>query len=276
MTSSMIIANCAEPLLAFGIRAAGEYCKDFYCEFLVRPLCNSAFFVCMNCELALHLYCIPNVPPTARDMHHRHPLTLTSSPIKDYPNDDDDYADYYCDSCEKKRFLNDPSGYYCAQGHHHGHDGIEECRKLCGGHGYLCSSGLPELFAVYIPACTYEGDNVVLLLQVARFLMKTLSQLDSGFQPVGTTADMGLVEHVRQYRRNVGTAEDWLNPSAVVEAFEVRGIRMSVACAQSLSKLSNPEEGFVELSADLIEAAVAHCQLIVVSKSVVFTAFSFS
>ncbi|KAL2542380.1 Peroxisomal acyl-coenzyme A oxidase 1 [Abeliophyllum distichum] len=44
-------------------------------------------------------------------------------------------------------------------------DGIEECRKLCGGHGYLCSSGLPELFAVYVPACTYEGDNIVLLLQ---------------------------------------------------------------------------------------------------------------
>jgi acyl-CoA oxidase len=45
-------------------------------------------------------------------------------------------------------------------------DAIEECRKLCGGHGYLNSSGLPELFAVYVPACTYEGDNVVLLLQV--------------------------------------------------------------------------------------------------------------
>ena len=46
-------------------------------------------------------------------------------------------------------------------------DGIEECRKLCGGHGYLCTSGLPELFAVYVPACTYEGDNIVLLLQVS-------------------------------------------------------------------------------------------------------------
>jgi len=44
-------------------------------------------------------------------------------------------------------------------------DAIEECRKLCGGHGYLNSSGLPELFAVYVPACTYKGDNVVLLLQ---------------------------------------------------------------------------------------------------------------
>ncbi|KAL8155686.1 hypothetical protein AgCh_000908 [Apium graveolens] len=59
-------------------------------------------------------------------------------------------------------------------------DAIEECRKLCGGHGYLCSSGLPELFAVYIPACTYEGDSIVLLLQVARYLVKTVSQLGSG------------------------------------------------------------------------------------------------
>ncbi|KAL9276536.1 hypothetical protein ACSQ67_025919 [Phaseolus vulgaris] len=77
-------------------------------------------------------------------------------------------------------------------------DGIEECRKLCGGHGYLCSSGLPELFAVYVPACTYEGDNIVLLLQM----------VESGGLGVG----------------------------------------------------------FQELAADLVEAAVAHCQLIVVSK----------
>uniref|UniRef100_A0A5B6Z5M8 Acyl-coenzyme A oxidase n=1 Tax=Davidia involucrata TaxID=16924 RepID=A0A5B6Z5M8_DAVIN len=145
-------------------------------------------------------------------------------------------------------------------------DGIEECRKLCGGHGYLCSSGLPELFAVYVPACTYEGDNIVLLLQVARFLVKTLSQLGSGKKPVGTTAYMGQVEHLMQCHCNVQRAEDWLKPSVILEAFEARSARMSVACAKNLSKFTNPEEGFAELSADLVEAAVAHCQLIVVSK----------
>lgn len=145
-------------------------------------------------------------------------------------------------------------------------DGIEECRKLCGGHGYLCSSGLPELFAVYVPACTYEGDNVVLLLQVARFLIKTVSQLGSGKQPVGTTAYMGRVEHLMQCRCGVQSAEDWLNPSIILEAFEARAARMSVACANNISKFANPEEGFLELSADLVEAAIAHCQLIVISK----------
>ncbi|CAI8609564.1 unnamed protein product [Vicia faba] len=145
-------------------------------------------------------------------------------------------------------------------------DGIEECRKLCGGHGYLCSSGLPELFAVYVPTCTYEGDNIVLLLQVARHLMKTISQLGSGKKPVGTVAYMGRVEQLMESRSDVQKAEDWLNPSAVLGAFEARAARKSVACAKNLSKFSNPEEGFLELSNDLVEAARAHCQLIVVSK----------
>ncbi|XP_039122296.1 peroxisomal acyl-coenzyme A oxidase 1-like [Dioscorea cayenensis subsp. rotundata] len=145
-------------------------------------------------------------------------------------------------------------------------DGIEECRKLCGGHGYLCSSGLPELFAVYVPSCTYEGDNVVLLLQVARFLVKTVSQLASGKEPVGTTAYYRRVEHLMQCACDVQRAEDWLKPSVVLEAFEARAIRMAITCAKNLSKAPSPEEGFAALSADLVEAAVAHCQLIIVSK----------
>ncbi|KAK8916627.1 Peroxisomal acyl-coenzyme A oxidase 1 [Platanthera zijinensis] len=144
-------------------------------------------------------------------------------------------------------------------------DGIEECRKLCGGHGYLCSSGLPELFAVYVPACTYEGDNVVLLLQVARFLMKTVSQLGSG-KPTGTAAYIGEAEYLMQCKCNVQKAEDWLNPSIILEVFEARAVRLAVNCAKIISKASSPEEGFAELSADLVEAAVAHCELIILSK----------
>ncbi|MBA0859224.1 hypothetical protein Goshw_004587 [Gossypium schwendimanii] len=145
-------------------------------------------------------------------------------------------------------------------------DAIEECRKLCGGHGYLSSSGLPELFAVYVPACTYEGDNVVLLLQVARFLMKTVSQLGSGKKPVGTIAYMGRSEHLLQCRCEVERAEDWLKSNVILEAFEARAARMSVTCAKNLNNFPNQEEGFAQLATDLAEAAVAHVQLIIVSK----------
>lgn len=144
-------------------------------------------------------------------------------------------------------------------------DGIEECRKLCGGHGYLCSSGLPELFAAYVPACTYEGDNTVLLLQVARFLMKTLQQLGSQ-KPVGTAAYLGRLEYIFENNCNVSQAKDWLKPSVVLEAFQARSARLAVNCAAQLKEVANPESGFGELSSQLVEAAVAHCQLIVVSK----------
>lgn len=46
--------------------------------------------------------------------------------------------------------------------------GIEQCRLACGGHGYSHASGIPELSAFSCGSCTYEGDNIVLLLQVAK------------------------------------------------------------------------------------------------------------
>lgn len=61
-------------------------------------------------------------------------------------------------------------------------------------------------------------------------------------------------------------AEDWLNPAMVLEAFEARALRMAVSCANNLKKFENQEQGFSELLADLVEAGIAHCQLIVVSK----------
>ncbi|KAJ6941812.1 hypothetical protein NC652_007770 [Populus alba x Populus x berolinensis] len=64
-----------------------------------------------------------------------------------------------------------------------------------------------------------KGDNVVLLLQVARFLMKTVSQLGSGKKPIGTTAYLGRVQDLMQCRCEVQTAEDWLKPSVMLEAF---------------------------------------------------------
>lgn len=51
--------------------------------------------------------------------------------------------------------------------------GIETCRLACGGHGYIASSRFPELYSSNTCAITYEGENTVLLLQVARYLMKS-------------------------------------------------------------------------------------------------------
>ncbi|EJD76696.1 acyl-CoA oxidase, variant [Loa loa] len=57
--------------------------------------------------------------------------------------------------------------------------GIEQCRLACGGHGYSHASGLPEIYSFAVAGCTYEGENIVMLLQVARFLMKTIKEIRS-------------------------------------------------------------------------------------------------
>ncbi len=38
--------------------------------------------------------------------------------------------------------------------------------------GYSASSGLPQIIQEADGGCTYEGDNIVLLLQTARYLLK--------------------------------------------------------------------------------------------------------
>ncbi|XP_068705320.1 peroxisomal acyl-coenzyme A oxidase 1-like [Montipora foliosa] len=56
----------------------------------------------------------------------------------------------------------------------------ETCRLACGGHGYLLCSAIPDLYTLSNASCTYEGDNDVLYLQVARFLMKVASKVRRG------------------------------------------------------------------------------------------------
>jgi len=59
-------------------------------------------------------------------------------------------------------------------------DGLEDCRKACGGHGFLQSSGLPELVCTYLHHATVEGDNHMLPQQVLKVLLKMVQTLQAG------------------------------------------------------------------------------------------------
>lgn len=45
-------------------------------------------------------------------------------------------------------------------------------RLCCGGHGYSASSGLSQIIMEADAGCSYEGDNIILYLQTARYLLK--------------------------------------------------------------------------------------------------------
>ena len=51
-------------------------------------------------------------------------------------------------------------------------EGIEDCRKACGGNGYLLNSGIAQIAADYVWQTTAEGDYILLMLLTGRYLLK--------------------------------------------------------------------------------------------------------
>jgi len=58
--------------------------------------------------------------------------------------------------------------------------GVEDCRKCCGGNGYLLSSGIAHLAADYVWQTTAEGDWIILTLQTAQYLLKAVQTTMTG------------------------------------------------------------------------------------------------
>ena len=56
-------------------------------------------------------------------------------------------------------------------------DGIEACRKMCGGHGFLVNAGFADLHTSYLAFATLEGTREVLQQQAGRHLIKVLASL---------------------------------------------------------------------------------------------------
>lgn len=146
--------------------------------------------------------------------------------------------------------------------------GIEECRKLCGGHGYLCTSGLPELYAAYLPSCTYEGENIILFREVGRILLRTFLDAQKGVPSTGTTAYVSMSNSVNAKNCAVIEGKDFLNEAVILCAFESRSIRLIERCAKNVQQATDFQTGLEEYADDIVEMAQAHCQLIVLSKFV--------
>lgn len=54
-------------------------------------------------------------------------------------------------------------------------DGMEQCRKCLGGHGFLNCAGVGQAYLSALPMATYEGDFVVLSIQVGQQLLNAVS-----------------------------------------------------------------------------------------------------
>ncbi|KUJ19073.1 acyl-CoA oxidase [Mollisia scopiformis] len=100
-------------------------------------------------------------------------------------------------------------------------DGAEEARKMCGGHGYLAMSGLPEIVASITATCTFEGENWVMWGQVGRYLLKGM---DATTLPV----DMAYIDQYcpADEEQCRAKGKDFLDLTVLVEIFKHRAARL--------------------------------------------------
>uniref|UniRef100_A0A914R4W1 Acyl-coenzyme A oxidase n=1 Tax=Panagrolaimus davidi TaxID=227884 RepID=A0A914R4W1_9BILA len=140
--------------------------------------------------------------------------------------------------------------------------GIEQCRMACGGHGYSEASGLPQLFATAVAGCTYEGENMVMLLQSARQLVKIASDVRKNQKP---TKQNPVTDYLYKTSAATKCKIDQTtdpDPSSVIEAFEHVARRLTFAAFDKLEQLKqrgiSAENAWVQCGVDLRRAATAH------------------
>ncbi|XP_074054959.1 peroxisomal acyl-coenzyme A oxidase 2 [Macrotis lagotis] len=144
--------------------------------------------------------------------------------------------------------------------------GAEICRRACGGHGYSLLSGLPSLVTKVTGSCTYEGENTVLYLQTARYLVKSYLQIQSS---QGSLKQRTLPQSI-QYLTSAWTGKcpaqttaDFLSPALYIEAYAhvaERLIRNSVHKLHDLTSSGIDQYVAWNQTAILhVQAAKAHC-----------------
>jgi acyl-CoA oxidase len=146
-------------------------------------------------------------------------------------------------------------------------DGIEDLRKCCGGVGYLLSSGIAALAGDYVWRVTAEGDWIILMLQTARFIIKSAIGAKNGEKPVGPYSYLGKLSESTDITKFAPKAaknvEDFLNLEYLEALFEYNALcQVSMSCdsyEKKLKETKNVDQTRNELQVELISTVKAHC-----------------
>lgn len=138
-------------------------------------------------------------------------------------------------------------------------EGLEVCRRACGGHGYSSFSGIGSYYADYLPNVTFEGDNYMLTQEVSKYLLKSARAVVSG-----KAADNDTTRFLGAYlkRQDVGAAFDVLgSDQELVDAF---AWRVAYLTFEALKKRDVEKLTWNSLLVDFQRLSTAHAQYMVV------------
>lgn len=139
---------------------------------------------------------------------------------------------------------------------------VEQLRLACGGHGYMDSSNLPATYGLVTAICTYEGENTVLLLQTARYLVKAWKQAVSGQSLPDTVRYLTILAKGTKQR-------PWENSlDCIIEAFHTVAAETIRSATDNMERrIRNgviPEDAWNQTSIELAYCAEAHCRAFLV------------
>ena len=149
------------------------------------------------------------------------------------------------------------------------HAGLEDLRKCLGGNGYLMNSGLAKMATDYAWQVTAEGDVIILLLQCARFLVKSLEKAKKG------ESLPGLVKALEPLRdpsfavsslapKKATSSQDFLNLEFLESLFRYRAVSAIVNCGNELNEKMQKQgmsydQAWNATALNLTNTAKSHC-----------------
>ncbi|HET9124791.1 MAG TPA: acyl-CoA dehydrogenase [Solirubrobacteraceae bacterium] len=159
----------------------------------------------------------------------------------------------------------------------HATDTIQACREACGGAGYMAENRFAALKADTDIFTTFEGDNVVLMLLLARGLLTGYAEQFTGLSPVGMASFVAgqaaevVVERLfaRQIAQVVGDwvgskgeDEDLLDPAIQLALFRWREGHITTSAAQRFRRHIKdghaPFEVFRSIEDHIVDVGRAH------------------
>uniref|UniRef100_M4C1G4 Acyl-coenzyme A oxidase n=1 Tax=Hyaloperonospora arabidopsidis (strain Emoy2) TaxID=559515 RepID=M4C1G4_HYAAE len=143
-------------------------------------------------------------------------------------------------------------------------EGIEVCRRLCGGHGFSQSSNLGHLFAEIAGANTFEGTSDVLVQQHTRYLLKKLASLTFDDKSAQLASNAKSYPH-HELQCKAEVPADFSDFNLLMNAFRARATRSLLALMASMEAINN--DGNANMIR-LTHVSITHTELMVMESFV--------
>eukprot|EP00009_Paramoeba_aestuarina_P007798 CAMPEP_0201509926 /NCGR_PEP_ID=MMETSP0161_2-20130828/2821_1 /ASSEMBLY_ACC=CAM_ASM_000251 /TAXON_ID=180227 /ORGANISM="Neoparamoeba aestuarina, Strain SoJaBio B1-5/56/2" /LENGTH=702 /DNA_ID=CAMNT_0047905019 /DNA_START=69 /DNA_END=2177 /DNA_ORIENTATION=- len=152
------------------------------------------------------------------------------------------------------------------------YDGLDKMRQCLGGHGYSGYTGIARMFSDFAVQCTWEGDNTVMALQTARYLVNAYGKLLKDEPLVGSVAYLESLPRINRTKRTWGVAKGKkINNENLLDAFRYLLAKKVERVSKAVYK-DEKKVGFAKAwnmhSPELVDCSKAHCYYVMADKFV--------